>query len=25
VDAVYEKLCTEFFGKEYTGSGAYFK
>lgn len=25
VDAVYEKLCTEFFGKEFTGSGAYFK
>ena len=25
VDAVYEKLCTEFLGKEYTGSGAYFK
>ena len=25
VDAVYAKLCTEFFGKEYTGSGAYFK
>ena len=25
VDAVYEKLCTEFFGKEYTGSGAFFK
>ena len=25
VDAVYEKLCTEFFGKDYTGSGAFFK
>lgn len=25
VDAVYNKLCTEFFGKEYIGSGAYFK
>ena len=25
VDAVYEKLCTEFFGKDFTGSGAYFK
>ena len=25
VDAVYEMLCTEFFGKEYTGSGAFFK
>ena len=25
VDAVYEKLCTEFFGKEFTGSGAFFK
>ncbi|MBR3949653.1 MAG: ABC transporter substrate-binding protein [Oscillospiraceae bacterium] len=25
VDAVYEKLCTEFLGKEYTGSGAFFK
>ena len=25
VDAVYEKLCTEFFGKEYTGSGAFTK
>lgn len=25
VDAVYETLCTEFLGKEFTGSGAYFK
>ena len=25
VDAVYEKLCTEFFGKDYTRSGAFFK
>ena len=25
VDAVYETLCTEFFGKAYTGSGAFFK
>jgi iron complex transport system substrate-binding protein len=25
VDAVYEKLCTEFFGKDYIGSGAFFK
>ena len=25
VDAVYQKLCTEFFGKDFTGSGAYFK
>ena len=25
VDAVYETLCTEFFGKNYTGSGAFFK
>ena len=25
MDAVYEKLCTEFFGKDFTGSGAYFK
>ena len=25
VDAVYETLCTQFFGKDYTGSGAFFK
>ena len=25
VDTVYETLCTEFFGKEYTGSGAFYK
>jgi iron complex transport system substrate-binding protein len=25
VDAVYEKLCTEFFGKDFAGSGAFFK
>ena len=25
VDAVYRELCTTFFGKEYTGSGAYFQ
>lgn len=25
VDAVYETLCTEFFGRDYTGSGAFFK
>ena len=25
VDAVYAKLCTEFFGRDYSGSGAYFK
>ena len=25
VDAVYQKLCTEFFGKDFTGSGAFFK
>ena len=25
VDAVYETLCTEFFSKDYTGSGAFFK
>lgn len=25
VDAIYETLCTEFLGKEFTGSGAYFE
>ena len=25
VDAVYEMLCTEFFGRDYTGSGAFYK
>lgn len=25
VDAVYEELCTEFLGREFTGSGVYFK
>lgn len=25
VDALYATLCTEFFGRDYTGSGAYFK
>lgn len=25
VDAVYEELCRQFFGREFTGSGAYFK
>ena len=25
VDAVYETLCTQFLGRDYTGSGAFFK
>ena len=25
VDAAYAKLCTQFLGKDYTGSGAFFK